>query len=45
MSVSTEGIARPGQLAETLPEDYFTYVPGVGNPTPTATFPATRPIL
>lgn len=31
MTVSTTGIARPGQVEETLPEDYFTYVEGVGN--------------
>jgi formate dehydrogenase subunit gamma len=31
MTASTDGIARPGQMAETLPEDYFTYVAGVGN--------------
>ena len=31
MTASTDGIAQPGQMAETLPEDYFTYVAGVGN--------------
>jgi formate dehydrogenase subunit gamma len=31
MTASTDGIARPGQVTETLPEDYFTYVAGVGN--------------
>jgi formate dehydrogenase subunit gamma len=31
MTASTEEITRRGPVAETLPEDYFTYVPGVGN--------------
>jgi formate dehydrogenase subunit gamma len=31
MTASTDEIARPGPTAETLPEDYFTYVEGVGH--------------
>jgi len=31
MTASTDELTRRGPAAETLPEDYFTYVPGVGN--------------
>ena len=31
MTATTEDTARPGPTAATQPEDYFTYVPGVGN--------------
>jgi formate dehydrogenase subunit gamma len=31
MTVSTDEITRRGPIVETPPEDYFTYVPGVGN--------------
>ena len=31
MTASIDETARRGPIADTLPEDYFTYVPGVGN--------------
>jgi formate dehydrogenase subunit gamma len=31
MTASTDEITRRGPIVEKLPEDYFTYVPGVGN--------------
>jgi formate dehydrogenase subunit gamma len=31
MTATTDETTRPGEMAETLPEDYFTYVAGVGN--------------
>jgi formate dehydrogenase subunit gamma len=31
MTAPTNGITRPGPISETLPEDYFTYVAGVGH--------------